>query len=117
MIEELVERVFAARDVTHREHWRTRSYSAHMALGDFYDGVIDAIDGIVEAYQGQFGLIGEVNVATTPVQNITLWLQAEMSWIQANQAAISRGSSAVSNLIDTLVELYQSTIYKLTHLQ
>lgn len=117
MIEELIERVFAARDVAHREHWRTRSYSAHMALADFYDGVIDSIDAIVEAYQGQFGLVGEVNVATTPVQNMTLWLQSEADWIQANQAAISRGSSAVSNLIDALVEKYQTTIYKLTFLQ
>jgi hypothetical protein len=32
------------------------------ALGKFYDGVIDAIDFVVEAYQGAFDLIGAIPV-------------------------------------------------------
>ena len=59
MVAELVDRVFDDRDEAHREHWNTRSYAAHVALGDFYDAVIDKIDAFVEAYQGQFGLIGK----------------------------------------------------------
>lgn len=57
MIDELISRVFASRNATHIEHWRTKSYAAHIALGEFYDGVIDNIDGIVEAYQGAFDLV------------------------------------------------------------
>ena len=88
-----------------------------MALGGFYEAVVDQIDGIVEAYQGEFGLIAEYQVETTPVSNITAYLRADMDWIQSNQAAIARGSSAISNLIDGLVDTYQTTIYKLTFLQ
>ena len=88
-----------------------------MALGDFYGAIVDQVDGIVEAYQGEFGLIAEYQVETTPVSNITAYLRADMDWIQANQAAIARGSSAISNLIDGLVDTYQSAIYKLTFLQ
>ena len=44
MIEQLISRVFYARNLAHFEHWRTKSYSQHKALGSFYDDVIDAVD-------------------------------------------------------------------------
>lgn len=116
MIEELISRVFAARDVTHREHWRTNSYAQHVALNDFYDAVVDQIDEIVECTQGQFGLVGDFQVETSPVSNITTWLQSEMDWIANNRDDLSQGNNSIANLIDGLVAIYQRTIYKLTHL-
>jgi len=116
MMEELISRVFVARDVTHREHWRTSSYAQHVALNEFYDAVIDHIDEIVECTQGQFGLVGDFQVETSPVGNITTWLQAEMDWISSNRDALANGSNSIANLIDSLVAIYQRTIYKLTHL-
>ena len=59
MIEELIAKVFAAREAAHLEHWRTKSYAQHQALGEFYDTIIDQIDELVECYQGNFGLIGD----------------------------------------------------------
>lgn len=116
MIEELVSRVFTARDVAHREHLRSRSFAQHMALGDFYDGVIDQIDTIVECYQGNFGLLGDYQVETSPVGNITTWLQAELDWIATHRGALANGSTSIENLLDGLLEIYQRTIYKLTYL-
>lgn len=116
MIEELASRAFTARDVAHRAHWRTLSFSQHMALGAFYDDVIEAIDGIVECYQGEFGLIGDFSVATPTVFDVTTWLQAEMAWIQDNVVAIANGSASIRNLIDGLVAVYQRTLYKLQQL-
>lgn len=52
MIEQLVSRVFSTRNAAHLRHWSTQSYAEHVALGDFYDGVIDALDALVEARQG-----------------------------------------------------------------
>ena len=116
MIEELVSRTFAARDVAHREHLRTRSYAEHVALGDFYTTVIEQIDSIVEAYQGKFGMIGDYQVETSPIVNITTWLMAEMDWIEVNRDALANGATSIQNLIDGLLETYQRTIYKLTYL-
>ena len=31
--------------------------SAHLALGNYYDSIGGLVDGLVEAYQGQYGLI------------------------------------------------------------
>ena len=44
MIEELVEKVFAARNEAHIAHWATKSFAKHMALNEFYDNIIDLID-------------------------------------------------------------------------
>lgn len=116
MIEELVARVFAARDCAHRAHWKTGSYAQHQALGAFYDGVIDAVDELVECYQGEFGLIGDFDVQTEAVADMVVYLEAEMFWIQSNRVAISRGSTSVQNLTDSLIAVYQRTLYKLVNL-
>lgn len=116
MMEELASRTFAARDVAHREHLRSRSYAQHMALGDFYDSIIDQIDEIVECYQGEFGLLGDYQIETSPVGNITAWLQAEMDWIVSNRDALANGSLSIGNLLDDMTAIYQRAIYKLTYL-
>ena len=115
-IQDLAARVFVARDVVHREHWKTSSFSQHMALGAFYDDVIESVDEIVECYQGEFGLIGDFSVETPSVFQITPWLQSEMAWIQENVVTIANGSASIRNLLDGLVAIYQRTIYKLTFL-
>jgi hypothetical protein len=113
MITELAARTFAARDVAHREHWKTKSYAAHVALGGFYDGVIDAIDAIVEAYQGQYGNIDPFDVQTEKVSDILEYLVEEMDWIDANRDEIANGSANIGNLIDSLSAVYTKTIFLL----
>ena len=62
MIEQLIAKVFSTRNCTHLAHWRTKSYAEHVALGDFYDSVVDLIDNLVECYQGNFGIISDVKL-------------------------------------------------------
>ena len=38
-------------------HWRTKSYSRHVASGDLYDSLNKDIDTFVEIYQGKFNTI------------------------------------------------------------
>lgn len=116
-IEELAARVFQARDVSHRAHWRTGSLSQHEALAVFYGAAVESVDEIVEVYQGEFGLIGDFDVATSAVGNVAAYLQAEADWIAASRDEICNGSDAVRNLIDGLVAIYRRTIYKLNNLQ
>lgn len=113
MISELAKRVFQARDVAHREHWATRSYAAHAALGAFYSDVIDAIDAIIEVYQGQYGNIEPFDVKTEKVGNIVQYLQDECDWIEENRSEIASGSACLENLIDNLTAVYCKTIFLL----
>lgn len=119
MIEELILRVFAARDITHRAHLASDSYSEHMALGGFYESIIPAIDAIVESHQGLTGEIVEAEESYKPkkITSIPAWLREEAEWIEANRDLISGGSNAVGNLVDNLTGIYLSTIYKLEQLK
>ena len=117
MIEELASRVFQARDAAHRAHWKSTSYSQHMALGAFYDDVIEAIDGIVESYQGEFGLIGEFQLIVPPVSGMAGYLKVEADWIATNRDKIARGSCQIQNQLDSLVSIYRTTVYKLVNLK
>lgn len=115
-MEELASRVFAARDAAHRAHWKTGSYAAHMALGEFYDAAIDALDDVVECHQGTFGLLGDFSVECGPVSSIAQYLAAEVEWIEANAEVLANENDTISNLIDALAHVYRKAIYKLTKL-
>jgi hypothetical protein len=115
MIEQLAARVFAARNIVHREHWKTKSYSQHMALGDFYEQVIGVIDEIIEVYQGRYGLIPAFTVADQKVASIETYLLNEAIWIETNRSKFATCSGVLA-LIDDLIAVYLRTNYKLTHL-
>lgn len=119
MIEQLITRVFQARDAAHRAHWKSKSFSEHSALGDFYYAVIDKVDDLVETYQGQYGLVGSfgVNLPAMGQTDIKAMLRADADWIEGNREEIAQECSAVENLIDNLLETYLRTLYKLENLK
>jgi DNA-binding ferritin-like protein len=120
MIEQLISRVFYARNLAHFTHWRAKgdgSYAKHKALGKFYDGVIDAIDPLVEAYQGAFELIGAIPVPNEMEKDPLKCLESDAEWIEKNHEEICKGNRAVGNLIDTVTGVYLSAIYKLRNLR
>ena len=117
MVKELVQRVFSARNCTHLQHWNTSSYAEHMALGDFYDEVIDLIDSFVEAYQGSNSKIGKVEMKDTANKNIVSCLEDDAVWIAVNREKISGGVAALENILDEITDLYLKTIYKLKFLK
>jgi DNA-binding ferritin-like protein len=117
MIEELVSHVFAMRNAAHTAHWATKSYSEHKALGKFYDELISKIDAIVEAYQGWFGLIGEVRILMMPKDDIASKIRDELAWIATNRSKIAKNNTMIENLIDELMQHYSSTHYKLVNLK
>ena len=116
MIQNLVARVFAARNAAHLAHWSTRSYAQHVALDEFYNDVIGAIDAVVEHWQGQFGLMGSVEVTPVDNKNMLAVLAEDANWIDENRAEIANGSAPIENLIDELANVYQKTLYKLRFL-
>lgn len=116
MIEQLVSKVFAARNAAHLAHWSTGSYAQHVALGDFYDGTIDLIDKLVEAYQGNFGKIGKVTFKEAE-DNVLGLLEGDAVWINDHRTEIANGVAALENIVDELTGLYLSTIYKLRNLK
>ena len=42
---------------SHTLHLQTESYSEHKALQNYYEGIDGIVDGLVESYQGKYGII------------------------------------------------------------
>lgn len=116
MIKELVKKVTATRDAAHKGHWKTKSYSEHVALGELYDGTVTKIDAIVEMYQGAFGLIGDIDDKPIVGKDMIRHLTDEAKWINDNREAISGDWCAIENALDDLAGLYLTTLYKLKNL-
>ena len=117
MIEELISRVFATRNAVHLAHWAAQSYAQHKILGKFYEEITESIDSIVEAHQGAFGLIDDVDPTVVNKKNIQEHIKQEARWIEQNRNDISGGIEAVAALIDELTSEYLSTYYKLSNLK
>ena len=114
MVEQLINRIFEARNAAHTAHWKTNSYAAHKALGSYYDGVIDALDDYVEAHQGTFGIVGKID---GDVPNITKVIRDEIVWLNENREKIAKNVPALENLLDALTDLHMKTLYKLENLR
>jgi hypothetical protein len=116
---ELIGTLFLARDVTHNIHLNTDSYSKHVALREFYEGIIPLADAFAEAYQGRHGLIGAISLMTAKKpSNIIEFLQDQLNDIEDGRYQVcDRDDSTLQQLIDNIIELYLTTIYKLKFLK
>ncbi len=113
---EFIALLFMARDITHREHLKTKSYAQHMALGEFYPAIIEFADKIAEAYQGCEGkLITIPQIKNTANGSVDSILRSHLAWIEKNRKNLSDESS-IQNIVDEIVGLYQTTLYKLKFL-
>ena len=126
MMEELIATLFLSREVAHRRHLAVTgpgSYAAHVALGSFYDDIIERADAIAEAYQGRHGLMDEVPYLPGPTGKKTIaatatWLEGQMNKVsELRYDACPKTETAIQNLIDEAVATYLSALYKLRNLE
>ncbi len=110
--------LFLARDVTHSVHLNTRSFAKHSALGTFYDEIVDLADKFAETYQGKYGLIGPISLMSAKkTSNVVEFLQDQVEEIeQIRYKVVDKDCTALQNIIDEIVGLYLSTLYKLKFL-
>jgi hypothetical protein len=115
---DLIGHLFLARDVTHSVHLNTRSYAKHKALGGFYGKVIDLADDLAEAYQGRHGLIGPITLhSAKKTNNVIEFLEDSLKDVEEMRYKVcDKDDTAIQNIIDGIVDLYLSTLYKLKFL-
>ena len=91
-----------------------------MALNGYYDGIVDLVDGLVETYQGKYGILeGYSNfslIETENCEDMVSYFQALLKAIENNRSSFA-ADSYLQNQIDTVVELITSTLYKLINLK
>ena len=115
---QFVGHLFLSRDVAHSVHLNTRSFAKHSALNTFYDEIVDLADKFAEAYQGRHGLIGPIAIpASKKTTNIIEFLQGQVDEIEKGRYDVcERTDTPIQNIIDEIVGLHLSTLYKLKFL-
>lgn len=114
--EELIARVFGTRNHANLEHWKTKSYAQHQALGGFYEEVISILDRFIEAYIGLGYEVKELPKHTLK-DTVLKCLIDDAKWIAENREKLAESVEALENILDELVALYLTTIYKLKNLK
>jgi len=103
--------------VTHFQHLATKSYAQHVALGEYYDNIIDLADRWAEAYIGAYDQIpisaypNDFAVAKDPID----YLKTIKRYVDAHRKNLP-DDSALQNIIDEIVDQIDSTLYKLRFL-
>lgn len=114
MIDQLIERMFKSRNASQLEHWKTKSYAQHMALGSFYEDVIDILDKYVESHIGTFGKLKDVKGEEDDVAKM---ISDDIVWLHENRDKITQNVPALENIIDELTGTHMQTLYKLENLR
>jgi hypothetical protein len=116
--EKFIGTLFLARDVAHSVHLNTRSFAKHSALNTFYDEIVDLADKFAEAYQGKYGLIGPIALMSAKkTNNIVEFLEDQVEELmKMRYDVVEKECTPLQNIIDEILGLYYSTLYKLKFL-
>lgn len=116
---EMVCRLLHSQTQVHIFHLQTKSYSEHKALQGYYEGIDALVDGVIESYQGKYGII--TNYKTYDMEQYsngkkTITYFAELLKVIDEKRDCCE-DSYIQNQIDTIQELINSTVYKLKFLK
>lgn len=108
-----------SRTQAHVYHLQTPSFAAHMALNGYYSGIVEIIDGLVESYQGKYGILMGYTAPPLMEYESCEAIQAYFKALAVTITQCRQGipDSYLQNQIDTVEELINSTLYKLKFLK
>lgn len=119
--DEMVSRLLHSQTQVHVFHLGTKgsgSYAAHKALQGYYEGIDALVDGVIESFQGKYGLV--TNYETYDMEKFESVKKCISYFNDLNKMiTVKRKSvkdSYIQNQIDTVQELLFSTVYKLKFL-
>lgn len=103
--------------IAHQLHLRSRSFAEHQALGGFYDEVVDLTDGLIESYQGKYGIVENYPFEMELDTNSSEKFLSDLSeFVMTNRYSVAPDSE-LQNKIDEIQALINSTIYKIRFLK
>lgn len=118
-----ISKILQSREMAQVYHWTVKgdmgSDAAHRALAEYYDGVIELIDQLVEVYQGQYGLIEGYDIIDTNPTKTTdriAYFTSIAAFIKENRLEnFSQEDTHLQNIIDEIVALIYRLLYKLKY--
>ena len=115
-------KLFESREMAHIYHLQVSgepgSHAKHTALGEYYDGVLDFIDSIIETFQGQYGIVEEyatIDTKETGSKDTIEYFNELARFIKEERKCINAEDTHLHNIIDEVVALVYRTLYKLKY--
>ena len=101
-------------------HWQVQgpgSFAAHTALQAYYEGIIPLIDGLVESFQGKYGILRgyKMEGAIKEDDGALMYFEGLSKFVDMIRTRVPQ-DSYIQNEIDNVVNLIESTKYKLKFL-
>ena len=109
------------RDLAHLNHLypsnpgSTGSGWQHSALGGFYGDLLDLIDGLIESYQGKYGLI-DIQIPASKREDAYSLISSKAKELETHWPKIFKDSWML-NQVDEIITLMYQTMYKLKNLK
>jgi DNA-binding ferritin-like protein len=118
---QLISTLLASRQQAHIFHWQVQgvgSYSAHKALNKYYDEIVELFDGLVESFQGRYGIQrGYTSPASFKEDGqFVNYFEALSMYVETIRTKIPQ-DSYIQNQVDEIVDLIETTKYKLINLK
>ena len=98
-----------------RFHLKTRKHHIHVTLNDFYEKALDIVDDIIEQYQGIYGVVEDTftNCVVGDGKSEDEYFTELKAFIENNRNILG-SHTEIDSVIDDLLGLIDSTLYKLT---
>lgn len=115
-------KLFESREMAHIYHLTVKgemgSHAAHLALNEYYDGILGFIDEMIEVYQGQYGIIeGYETIDTSETQSKDKidYFEELVKQIGEDRKSINSEDTHIHNIVDEAIALMYKTLYKLKY--
>ena len=116
-------KLFESREMAHIYHLQTKgeqgSYAKHMALGSYYEDVLEEIDELIEVHQGQYGIIENYDIIdtsnTTKVDVVEYFENLATYLTEDKYKAINEKDTHLHSILDNILCLVYKTLYKLKY--
>ena len=110
-LSDMTDQVFQGADLAHRQHFVTRSFASHAALGEFYPAVREALDNFVEA-----AIALDLAPPSADQPETLAILEESYAEMITNRDDVCQGNATLEALHDNISAVYLKAIYKLKRL-
>lgn len=116
-------KIFESREMAHVYHLTVKgepgSHAKHLALGEYYDKVIDLLDELIEVYQGEYEVVeGYDTIDTSPAKSTEAieYFKALAGFVRSERTkCFKQEETHYHNVIDDILVLIYRTLYKLKY--
>lgn len=117
---EYVGTLMQSRNQAHIFHLQTSSYAQHVALQEYYEGVVDLIDSLVEAYQGKYEILTDYKMIGVLADieeddNVLTYIEKIARYCELKREKLPQ-DGFLNNIYDDIDTLLRTTQYKISKL-